>query len=156
MSMQRSFSLFIALLLLPCFAARPLLLDELNNYFTLHVWSFNDLATDPKNPNEPPQYEKEFPKEDPEPNDGNNQRQNRPPQQQPRPEKSIVLKDRDIRFNNIVGQDEAVTQLRGVVEQFRDPSRLKLFGGEHKKGILLAGPPEIGRASCRERVSSPV
>jgi len=155
MSMQRSFSLFIALLLLPCPAASPLLLDELNEYFTLHVWSFNDLATDPQGPPRPdnqPNYEKELPREEVNPNKEQNQPPNNP--QQPRPEKSIVLKERDIRFNNIVGQDEAVAQLRGVVDQFRNPSRLRLFGGEHKKGILLAGPPGTGKTMLARAIAN--
>ncbi|MDQ5890514.1 MAG: cell division protease FtsH [Candidatus Dependentiae bacterium] len=157
MSMQRSFSMLMALLLIPSSPAHPLILDEINEFFAIHVWSINDLAGNaPQNNNVPeqPQYEKELPDFPSDEKDDQPLPQNKPQIQRPRPEKSIVLKDSDIRFNNIVGQDEAVATLRGVVDQFKNPSRLRLLGGEHKKGILLAGPPGTGKTMLARAIAN--
>ncbi len=156
MSMQRSFLFFATLLLLPSFAAKPFFLDDFNE-FTINLFSLNDFpANNPDNntPAEKPNYEKYVPETNHEPHRNDQSPNQNKPQQHLRPEKSIVLKENDIRFNNIVGQDEAVGQLRSVVDQFRNPSRLKLFGGEHKKGILLAGPPGTGKTMLARAIAN--
>ncbi|MEI7580848.1 MAG: AAA family ATPase [bacterium] len=152
MSMQRSFLTFTALIILPISSAQPLLLDELNRLFLENIWSITNDPNYDNNHAFPAQsnYEKPIPED--ELRDHNEEIQ--PAKKPNRAKKTIVLNDEDIRFNNIVGQDEAVATLRGVVEQFKDPARLQLFGGEHKKGILLEGPPGTGKTMLARAIAN--
>ena len=162
MSMQRSFWALVFCMLLPATSARPFFLDEINELFLNKLLSFNEFNS-PENPHAFP-GEKQYDK-DPDPNDSddeeitdpennNPKKQPNQPRKKPQPPKSLILKDEDIRFNHIVGQDEAVTHLRSVVEQFKNPSRLELFGGEHKKGILLEGPPGTGKTMLAKAIAN--
>jgi|GEM_PF-2249983 len=165
MSMQRSFWALVLCIVSFSGGMKANILDELNAFCLNELFSFNDLyenngPEDPENPRY--EYEKELPLPDEEPTEqppqeplppANKNHKKKPPQRQ-RPEKGIFLRDEDIRFANIVGQDEAVAQLRGVVEQFKNPSRLKLFGGEHKKGILLEGPPGTGKTMLARAIAN--
>lgn len=136
MSTQRSFFTVLSLFLCIYVPIRPHLLDDLNELFVSQVWLLVDeeqsFSPNHSFPGQPV-YEKETPQD---PNQ---------PQAPLPPEKSLVLKKEDIRFSDIVGQDEAVANLKAVVEQFKNPQRLRMFGGEVKKGILLEGPPGTGK-----------
>ncbi len=89
--------------------------------------------------------------------------------------KLIAQEDAGVTFEDVAGIDEAVDELREVVEFLKTPDKFRSLGGRIPKGVLLVGPPgtgktllakaiageaevpffslsEIGRASCRERV----
>jgi cell division protease FtsH len=49
------------------------------------------------------------------------------------------------RFADVAGVDEAVEDLREVVEFLRDPDRFERLGARTPRGVLLAGPPGTGK-----------
>ncbi len=164
MSMQRSFWALIFCILLPVNPAYSFFLDEINELFLNQLLSFNELNI-PDNPHafqNEQRYEKPENRDPQTPDDHDltNQDPTINPNRTPKrpytkqPQKSLILKDEDIRFNNVVGQDEAVAHLRAVVNQFRNPSRLELFGGEHKKGIILEGPPGTGKTMLAKAIAN--
>ena len=48
-------------------------------------------------------------------------------------------------FADVAGADEAVTELREVVEYLNDPGRYAALGANPPKGVLLFGPPGTGK-----------
>jgi cell division protease FtsH len=59
----------------------------------------------------------------------------------------------EVRFADVAGIDEAVIELREVVDHLRDPSRLAALGGRPPKGVLLAGPPGVGKTLVARAVA---
>ena len=49
-----------------------------------------------------------------------------------------------ITFADVAGVDEAVEELREVVDFLRDPKKYEALGAEIPKGVLLIGPPGCG------------
>ena len=100
------------------------LLDELNELFLSQVWQLvddnQDGMTSAHSFSNTPTYEKEVPEDLLHP-------------QPAEPEKTLVMKQEDIRFSDIVGQHAAVNNLRMVVKQFRNPQHLRMLGGTNKK-----------------------
>jgi cell division protease FtsH len=47
----------------------------------------------------------------------------------------------------VAGIEEAVEELREVVEFLKTPEKSQKLGGRIPKGVLLVGPPETGRKS---------
>ena len=50
-----------------------------------------------------------------------------------------------VRFDDVAGADEAVTELAEVVAYLRDPDRYGAVGASPPKGVLLFGPPGTGK-----------
>ncbi|HSH79731.1 MAG TPA: ATP-dependent zinc metalloprotease FtsH [Herpetosiphonaceae bacterium] len=53
--------------------------------------------------------------------------------------------DVKVTFADVAGLDEAVAEMREVVDFLRDPQKYQRLGGRIPKGVLLAGPPGTGK-----------
>lgn len=58
-----------------------------------------------------------------------------------------------ITFDDVAGVDEAVGELREVVDFLRTPERFRAIGGRIPKGILLVGPPGTGKTLMARAVA---
>ena len=56
-------------------------------------------------------------------------------------------------FRDVAGVDEAVEELREVVDFLREPKRYQRLGGRIPKGVLLAGPPGTGKTLLARAVA---
>jgi len=61
--------------------------------------------------------------------------------------------DIDITFTDAAGIDEAVNELREVVEFLRTPGKYKALGGRIPRGVLLVGPPGTGKTLLAKAVA---
>jgi len=53
--------------------------------------------------------------------------------------------DIDINFDDVAGIDEAVEEVREVVDFLKSPDKYQRLGGRIPKGVLLVGPPGTGK-----------
>ena len=67
--------------------------------------------------------------------------------------KLIAQEDIDVTFNDVAGIDEAVDELREVVEFLETPEKYRVLGGRIPKGVLLVGPPGTGKTLLARAVA---
>jgi cell division protease FtsH len=67
--------------------------------------------------------------------------------------KLYAQKDLEITFNDVAGIDEAVAELREVVDFLKTPQRYQALGGRIPKGVLLVGPPGTGKTLLAKAVA---
>ena len=67
--------------------------------------------------------------------------------------KLIAQEDIEVTFNDVAGIDEAVDELREVVEFLETPEKYRVLGGRIPKGVLLVGPPGTGKTLLAKAVA---
>src|SRR5207237_72294 len=67
--------------------------------------------------------------------------------------KLYAQKDLQITFQDVAGIDEAVAELREVVDFLKRPERYQALGGRIPKGVLLVGPPGTGKTLLARAVA---
>ncbi|MBI3184712.1 MAG: ATP-dependent zinc metalloprotease FtsH [Myxococcales bacterium] len=61
--------------------------------------------------------------------------------------------DTGVGFNDVAGIDEAVDELREIVEFLKTPEKFRRLGGRIPKGVLLVGPPGTGKTLLARAVA---
>jgi cell division protease FtsH len=67
--------------------------------------------------------------------------------------KLYAQKDLHITFRDVAGIDEAVAELREVVDFLKTPEKYQALGGRIPKGVLLVGPPGTGKTLLAKAVA---
>lgn len=67
--------------------------------------------------------------------------------------KLYAQKDLKITFADVAGIDEAVAELREVVDFLKNPAKYQVLGGRIPKGVLLVGPPGTGKTLLAKAVA---
>ena len=67
--------------------------------------------------------------------------------------KVYAQKDLEVTFGNVAGIDEAVAELREVVDFLKTPDKYQILGGRIPKGVLLVGPPGTGKTLLARAVA---
>ena len=67
--------------------------------------------------------------------------------------KQYAQEDLGITFDDVAGIDEAVEELREVVEFLRNPEKYQVLGGHIPKGVLLVGPPGTGKTLLAKAIA---
>ncbi|QRN93569.1 ATP-dependent zinc metalloprotease FtsH [Archangium violaceum] len=61
--------------------------------------------------------------------------------------------DTGVGFKDVAGVDEAVEELREIVEFLKTPEKFRRLGGRIPKGVLLVGPPGTGKTLLARAVA---
>ena len=67
--------------------------------------------------------------------------------------KMYAQEDIGVTFEDVAGIDEAVDELREVVEFLRNPEKYQVLGGRIPKGVLLVGPPGTGKTLLAKAIA---
>ncbi|MFL5342668.1 MAG: ATP-dependent zinc metalloprotease FtsH [Gemmataceae bacterium] len=67
--------------------------------------------------------------------------------------KLYARKDNKVTFQDAAGIDEAVAELREVVDFLKRPQKYQALGGRIPKGVLLVGPPGTGKTLLAKAVA---
>src|SRR5205807_1999714 len=67
--------------------------------------------------------------------------------------KLYAQKDLQINFQDVAGIDEAVAELREIVDFLKNPEKYQALGGRIPKGVLLVGPPGTGKTLLAKAVA---
>src|SRR6185503_10362508 len=64
-----------------------------------------------------------------------------------------VQEDIGVTFDDAAGIDEAVEEVREVVDFLRAPEKYQRLGGRIPKGVLLVGPPGTGKTLLAKAIA---
>lgn len=67
--------------------------------------------------------------------------------------KLYAQEDIEITFDDVAGIEEAVDELREVVEFLKTPEKFQALGGRIPKGVLLIGPPGTGKTLLAKAIA---
>ena len=67
--------------------------------------------------------------------------------------KMYVEDDTKITFDDVAGIDEAVEELKEIVEFLKTPAKYQALGGRIPRGVLLVGPPGTGKTLLAKAVA---
>ncbi len=59
----------------------------------------------------------------------------------------------DVTFKEVAGVDEAVEELKQIIEFLKNPQKFTALGGKIPKGVLLVGPPGTGKTLLAKAVA---
>ncbi len=59
----------------------------------------------------------------------------------------------DVTFHDVAGVDEAVEELKEIVEFLKTPEKFQVLGGRIPRGVLLIGPPGTGKTILAKAVA---
>ncbi|MDR0392487.1 MAG: ATP-dependent zinc metalloprotease FtsH [Planctomycetaceae bacterium] len=65
----------------------------------------------------------------------------------------ITQEDINITFNDVAGVDEAVDELKEIVDFLQTPEKFQALGGRIPRGVLLVGPPGTGKTILAKAVA---
>ena len=68
-------------------------------------------------------------------------------------EKSDILQQSDIKFSDVIGQDEILEDIQLYVELIKNPDVGKEMGVKTPKGLLLTGPPGTGKTLIAKAIA---
>ncbi|MGC2692293.1 MAG: ATP-dependent zinc metalloprotease FtsH [Desulfobaccales bacterium] len=58
-----------------------------------------------------------------------------------------------VTFQEVAGVDEAIEELKEIIEFLKNPAKFQLLGGKIPKGVLLVGPPGTGKTLLARAVA---
>ncbi len=67
--------------------------------------------------------------------------------------KLYAQEDIEVTFDDVAGIEEAVDELREVVEFLKTPEKFQALGGRIPKGVLLIGPPGTGKTLLAKAIA---
>jgi len=67
--------------------------------------------------------------------------------------KLYAQEDMGVTFDDVAGIDEAVDELREVVDFLKTPEKYQVLGGRIPKGVLLVGPPGTGKTLLAKAIA---
>ncbi len=65
----------------------------------------------------------------------------------------VAQEEIDITFADVAGVDEAVDELKEIVEFLKTPEKFQALGGRIPRGVLLVGPPGTGKTILAKAVA---
>ena len=67
--------------------------------------------------------------------------------------KKALLKTSDVKFSDVIGQDEVIEDLRFIVDLMKHPGKGEAIGAKVPKGLLLQGPPGTGKTLLAKAIA---
>jgi cell division protease FtsH len=67
--------------------------------------------------------------------------------------RQVSQEDIEVTFGDVAGVDEAVEELREIVDFLKTPEKFQVLGGRIPKGVLLFGPPGTGKTLLAKAVA---
>ncbi len=67
--------------------------------------------------------------------------------------RQVSQEEIEVTFGDVAGVDEAVDELREIVEFLKTPEKFQVLGGRIPKGVLLFGPPGTGKTLLAKAVA---
>jgi AFG3 family protein len=64
-----------------------------------------------------------------------------------------VLETTDVTFEDVIGADEAVEEVREIVQFLQNPEKFTKVGAKMPKGVLLRGPPGTGKTLIAKAIA---
>ena len=67
--------------------------------------------------------------------------------------KVYVQDETKVTFQDVAGVDEAIEELKEIIEYLRNPAKFQTLGAKIPKGVLLVGPPGTGKTLLARAVA---
>lgn len=68
-------------------------------------------------------------------------------------DKSTLLQTSDVKFSDVIGQDEILDDIKFVTKMIKDPTAGEELGAKTPKGILLSGEPGTGKTLIAKAIA---